>query len=89
MSQDKPMAVYTPKAMKAEADEVRSMELMKKRPEKMPMKKPMPKVAKPKPKDFKMAPETSKLLKKMAKGGSVSKRADGCATKGKTKGRMI
>ena len=31
-------------------------------------------------------------VKKMAKGGSVSsasKRADGCATKGKTKGRMI
>jgi len=30
--------------------------------------------------------------KKMAKGGSVSsasKRADGCATKGKTKGRII
>lgn len=30
--------------------------------------------------------------KKMAKGGSVSsasKRADGCATKGKTKGKMI
>lgn len=26
---------------------------------------------------------------KMAKGGSVSKRADGCAMKGKTKGRMI
>ena len=31
-------------------------------------------------------------IKKMAKGGSVgsaSKRADGCAVKGKTKGRMI
>ena len=26
---------------------------------------------------------------KMAKGGSASKRADGCATKGKTKGRMV
>jgi len=26
---------------------------------------------------------------KMAKGGSVSKRADGCATKGRTKGRMV
>jgi hypothetical protein len=26
---------------------------------------------------------------KKAKGGSVSKRADGCATKGKTKGRMV
>jgi hypothetical protein len=31
-------------------------------------------------------------VKKMAKGGSVSsasKRADGCAIKGKTKGRMV
>lgn len=27
--------------------------------------------------------------KKMAKGGSVSKRADGCATKGKTKGKFV
>ena len=27
--------------------------------------------------------------KKMAKGGSASKRADGCATKGKTKGRFV
>lgn len=28
-------------------------------------------------------------IKKMAKGGSVSKRADGCCVKGKTKGRMV
>jgi len=28
-------------------------------------------------------------IKKMAKGGSASKRADGCATKGKTKGRVL
>jgi hypothetical protein len=27
--------------------------------------------------------------KKMAAGGSASKRGDGCATKGKTKGRFI
>ena len=36
--------------------------------------------------------EADKPVKKMAKGGSVgsaSKRADGCATKGKTKGRII
>lgn len=26
---------------------------------------------------------------KMAKGGSVSKRADGCCVKGKTKGKML
>ena len=32
----------------------------------------------------------SKPVKKMAKGGSTaSKRADGCATKGKTKGRFV
>jgi hypothetical protein len=43
-----------------------------------------------------MRPDTditaSKKLPKMAKGGSVStasRRADGCATKGKTKGRMV
>ena len=30
-----------------------------------------------------------KPVKKMAKGGSASKRADGCATKGKTKGKMV
>jgi hypothetical protein len=28
-------------------------------------------------------------VKKMAKGGSASSRADGCATKGKTKGRFV
>jgi hypothetical protein len=28
-------------------------------------------------------------LTKMAKGGSASKRADGCATKGKTKGKFV
>jgi hypothetical protein len=28
-------------------------------------------------------------LTKMAAGGSASKRADGCATKGKTKGKMV
>jgi hypothetical protein len=28
-------------------------------------------------------------VKKMAKGGTASKRADGCATKGKTKGRFV
>jgi len=27
--------------------------------------------------------------KKMASGGSVSGRADGCATKGKTRGKMV
>ena len=30
-----------------------------------------------------------KKMHKMAKGGSASARADGCATKGKTKGTMV
>ena len=30
-----------------------------------------------------------KKMHKMAKGGSASARADGCATKGKTKGMMV
>jgi hypothetical protein len=30
-----------------------------------------------------------KPMKKMAGGGSASARADGCATKGKTKGRFV
>jgi hypothetical protein len=33
--------------------------------------------------------ETTKPVKKFSKGGSASARADGCATKGKTKGRII
>ena len=33
--------------------------------------------------------ETAKPVKKMAKGGSASARADGCCSKGKTKGRMV
>ena len=33
--------------------------------------------------------EAKKPAKKMAKGGSASSRADGCATKGKTKGRFV
>jgi hypothetical protein len=28
-------------------------------------------------------------VKKLAKGGSASSRADGCATKGKTRGKMV
>ena len=30
-----------------------------------------------------------KPVKKMAKGGSASARADGCAMRGKTRGRMV
>lgn len=45
--------------------------------------------------DEKRAPASSRMkhggkVKKMAKGGSTaSKRADGCATKGKTRGKMV
>lgn len=42
--------------------------------------------------DFNEEPDTAPVVKK-AKGGTVkssaSKRADGCAVKGKTKGRMV
>ncbi len=34
-------------------------------------------------------PKKPEPPKKMAKGGSASSRADGCATRGKTKGKMI
>jgi hypothetical protein len=34
-------------------------------------------------------PGSGITVKKLAKGGSASARADGCATKGKTKGTMI
>jgi hypothetical protein len=57
-------------------------------------KKPVPK--KPVPKDTVFregmpVPQDidGKSVKRMAKGGSASGRADGCATKGKTKGTMI
>lgn len=33
--------------------------------------------------------EPVKPVKKMAKGGSASARADGCAIKGKTKGKIV
>jgi hypothetical protein len=35
------------------------------------------------------AKHKGKPLTKLAKGGSASARADGCATKGKTKGRFV
>ena len=34
-------------------------------------------------------PKPAVPAKRMAKGGSASSRADGCATKGKTRGTMI
>ena len=57
-------------------------------------------VVKPKPKASKTKPEPKPVMypdsvpvdepvKKMAKGGSASSRADGCAERGKTKGTMV
>jgi hypothetical protein len=68
-------------------------------PEGVPSKKPTAKTPVPKkpvPKDTVFregmpVPQDidGKSVKKMAKGGSASSRADGIATKGKTKGTMI
>ena len=68
-------------------------------PEGVPMSKPMakkPVPKKPVPKDTVFregmpVPQDidGKSVKRMAKGGSASSRADGCITKGKTKGTMI
>ena len=48
-----------------------------------PKPKPMPLIKSP----TKTPPKSG--VKKRAAGGSASKRADGCATKGKTKGKMV
>ena len=39
-------------------------------------------------KDFELGVKKGGAIKKMAMGGSASKRADGCAVKGKTRGKM-
>ena len=93
MPQDKAMAVYGPKARKAEADELRSMELMKKIEK--PAPKAMPKKEKPMavygPKARKAEADELASVKLMkAHGGKVksaSARADGCAIRGKTRAR--
>jgi hypothetical protein len=41
------------------------------------------------PMQYAMGEKSEKGMKKMAKGGMASSRADGCATKGKTKGRFV
>jgi hypothetical protein len=53
------------------------------KPKPKPM--PMPLIKSP----TKTPPKGGIIEKKFAKGGSASKRADGCATKGKTKGKMV
>jgi hypothetical protein len=50
-----------------------------------PMEKKFQKMMGNEPKDEK----EDKPVKKMAKGGSASSRADGCAVRGKTKGRIV
>ena len=46
------------------------------------------KIPAPSGNDMGPVPE-KKPVKKMAKGGSASKRADGCAQRGKTRGKMV
>lgn len=95
MPQGKPLAVYGPKAMKAEADELRSLALMDKKiaeqkakdRAKAPKKKAMKPMAVYGPKAMKAEAEEVASIPKMAKGGSASKRADGCAIRGKTRAR--
>jgi len=61
--------------------------------EPVPKPKPTPKTTKPKPEPKPvMYPDSVPVdepVKKMAKGGSASSRADGCAERGKTKGTMV
>ena len=58
-----------------------------------PKPKPMPLIKSPTKTPHKTPhktpPKGGIIEKKFAKGGSASKRADGCATKGKTKGRFV
>jgi len=51
-------------------------------------KKPKPKPA-PKPPMYPDSVPVDEPVKKMAKGGSASARADGCAQRGKTRGTFI
>ena len=43
----------------------------------------------PVPQEPEGVPATKKKPKKMASGGSASSRADGCAERGKTRGRFV
>lgn len=49
----------------------------------------LPKKLKPGPKNMKKGGSVKSKPKKMANGGSASKRADGCAVKGKTRGKFV
>lgn len=48
-----------------------------------------PPTPKPSKKDMPEQPGSAIKVKKMAKGGTASARADGCAIKGKTKGKIL
>lgn len=54
-----------------------------------PAPKPAPKASKPKPVMYPDSVPVDEPVKKMAKGGSASSRADGCAERGKTRGVMV
>ena len=58
-----------------------------------PVAKPKQAASAPKPpakvKTYPNSVPVDEPVKKMAKGGSVSSRADGCAQRGKTKGKMV
>jgi hypothetical protein len=74
---------------KAEGDEMRSMGVGMKPKAKA---KPTPAEIAAGKSGNRMSGENAKdmkAVKKYAKGGSASSRADGCAVKGKTKGRII
>ena len=74
-------------------------------PKDVPVDEPVAKKAKPAPKGKKSSMDTStrrsmndlypdsvpvdEPVATMAKGGSASSRADGCCTKGKTRGKMV
>jgi hypothetical protein len=70
---------------KMEADERRFMDSQK------PKKKTMPSIRDSVDSGNRMSRMEGAEMRKMkyAKGGSVSSRADGCAVRGKTKGRMV
>jgi len=60
----------------------------------MPMRRPMPPAMPPgggmaPPAAPPMGMKKGGAVKKMSSGGSASSRADGCATKGKTKGKQV
>jgi len=62
-------------------------------PKDVPVDEPVSKKPAPKPKPkmpiYKDSVPVDEPVAKMASGGSASSRADGCCTKGKTRGKMV